>query len=181
MKRLIFILAVLLFGFTVLTAQDTQQPLSKTAQSGAMYDAQLKDDGTLSIVYGYMAKKEQKFVNYTFDAGLKMIKEEESAEPYTKQEAKPDIKYEYISTTVGGCSSFDVLSMDLNVSKISVAKTWNAKKQGYDVNVNEQKISSGKDGKFKFKGYVGYYDAKTGTNLVLVKEDDKSKDDAVTI
>jgi hypothetical protein len=177
MKSLIFI-AVLLFGFTVLYAQESKQPLSKTAQDGALYNVQLLGDGSLSLVYGYMAKKEQKFVNYTFNEALKMVKEEESAEPYSKSEPKPDIKYEYISTTVGGCSSFDILSMDLNVSKISVSKTWNAKKQGYDADFNEQKISSGKDGKFKYKGYVGYFDAETGTNLVLVKEDDKSKDDA---
>lgn len=178
MKNSIVIIIVLFFGITLLYSQDSKQPLSKTAQDGALYDAQLADDGSLSLVYGYMAKKEQKFVNYTFDAGLKMTKEEESTEPYTKQTAKPDSKYEYISTTVGGCSSFDILSMDLNVSKISVSKTWNSKKQNYDVNFNEQKISSGKDGKFKYKGYVGYYNAETGTNLVLVKEDDKSKDDA---
>jgi len=107
-----------------------------------------------------------------------MVKEEESSEPKVKEIDKPTIKYDYINTTVGGCSSFDVLSMDLNVSKVSVIKTWNNKKQGYDVNVNETKISGGKDAKFKYKGYVGYFNAETGTNLVLVKEDDKSKDDA---
>jgi hypothetical protein len=178
MKKSIVIIVVLLFGFTALYAQDTKQPLSKTAQNGALYEAQLADDGTLSLVYGYMAKKEQKFVNYTFDKDLKMLKEEESSEPKVKEMDKPTIKYDYINTTVGGCSSFDVLSMSLNVSKVSVTKTWNNKKQGYDVNVIETKISSGKDGKFKYKGYVGYYNAETGTNLVLVKEDDKSKDDA---
>lgn len=178
MKKSIVIIVVVLFGFYAMNAQDTKQPLSKTAQDGALYEAQLADDGTLSLVYGYMAKKEQKFVNYSFDKDLKMVKEEESSEPKVKEMDKPAIKYDYINTTVGGCSSFDVLSMDLNVSKISVTKTWNNKKQGYDVNANETKISSGKDGKFKYKGYVGYFNAETGTNLVLVKEDDKSKDDA---
>jgi hypothetical protein len=178
MKRSIVILIVLMFGFVAIYAQDTKQPLSKTAQNGALYEAQLADDGTLSLVYGYMAKKEQKFVNYTFDKDLKMVKEEESSEPKVKEMDKPTIKYDYINTTVGGCSSFDVLSMSLNVSKVSVTKTWNNKKQGYDYNIDETKISSGKDGKFKYKGYVGYFNAETGTNLVLVKEDDKSKDDA---
>jgi len=72
MKRSIVIIVVLVFGFISLYSQNSTQPLSKTAQNGALYEAQLADDGTLSLVYGYMAKKEQKFVNYSFDKELKM-------------------------------------------------------------------------------------------------------------
>ncbi|KAF0198644.1 MAG: hypothetical protein FD166_1285 [Bacteroidetes bacterium] len=178
MRKPILIIIILLTGTCVSYAQQTRQALSKTAQNGALYDAQITDDGSLSIDYGCMMKKEQAFVNYKFDSKLKLIKEEESTEPKIKEIDKPMLKYEYIYTTVGGCSSFDVLSMDLNVSKISVTKTWNNKKQYYDTDFKELKISSGKDGKFKYKGYVGYYDAVSGSNLLLVKENDKSKEDA---
>ncbi len=167
---------LLLFCIGSLGAQQVQQPLSKTAKNGALYNYRLEPNGNLELVYGYSAKKEQKFVNYVFDSNFKLIKEEESANPYIKEKEKPTQKYDYIYTSVGGCSSFDILSMNLNVSKISLTKTWNSRRQEYDTDMKEQKISSGKDGKFKYKGYVGYYDANTGSSLVLVKE--KEKDDA---
>jgi hypothetical protein len=177
MKKAVFILFALWFGYSISIAQDTKQDLSKTAQAGALYDVQLSESGELSLTYGYKAKKEERFVNYSFDAQLKLLKEEESAEPRIKVKDKPTLNYEYIYTSVGGCSSFDILSMKLNVSKISVTKTWNNKKQRYDSDLTEEKISGGKDNKFKYKGYVGYFNAETGANLVLVKADDKSDED----
>lgn len=174
---------MLLIGFMLaiifLNAQQVQHPLNKIAQKGSLYDVQFSTDGNLSLVYGFSAKKEFKFINYLFDPSLKLIKEEESAEPYTTSKLKdqPTIQYEYIRTYVGGCSSFDILSMDLHVSKVSVTKTWDNKRSEYKVNVVENEIGSGKDGKFNYKGYVGYYDAETGANLVLVKEKEKGSDD----
>lgn len=174
---------MLLIGFMLaiifLNAQQVQHPLNKIAQKGSLYDVQFSTDGNLSLVYGFSAKKEFKFINYLFDPSLKLIKEEESAEPYitSKLKDQPTIQYEYIRTYVGGCSSFDILSMDLHVSKVSVTKTWDNKRSEYKVNVVENEIGSGKDGKFNYKGYVGYYDAETGANLVLVKEKEKGSDD----
>jgi hypothetical protein len=173
MKK-ITILIALIWTVNCLYAQQITQPLNKIAQKGSLYDAQLTDDGNLSLVYGFMAKKEHKFINYLFDPALKLSKEEESAEPYSKKKAvKPDYTSEYIYTSVGGCGSFNVLSMDLNVSKINLSYTWDVKHQEYDTKMTETEISKGKDGKFKYKGYVGYYNAETGSNLVLVKENEK--------
>ena len=178
MKK-VTILIALLWLVNCLYAQQIQYPLNKIAQKGSLYDAQLSADGNLSLVYGFMAKKVHKFINYEFDPSLKLLKEEESAEPYTTSKLKdqPLIQYEYIRTYVGGCSSFDVLSMDLHVSKVEVTKTWDNKRSEYKVAVTENEIGSGKDGKFNYKGYVGYYDAETGANLVLVKEKEKGSDD----
>jgi hypothetical protein len=179
--RKVTILMAIIWAVNCLYAQQIQHPLNKIAQKGSLYDAQLSDDGNLSLVYGFMAKKEHKFINYVFDPSLKLLKEEESAEPYTTSKLKdqPLIQYEYIRTYVGGCSSFDVLSMDLHVSKVAVTKTWDNKGSEYKVAVTENEIGSGKDGKFNYKGYVGYYDAETGANLVLVKEKEKGSDDGV--
>jgi hypothetical protein len=177
MKRALILFAAL-WVFNSLYAQQSTQLLSKTAQEGALYEANLNDDGSLSMVYGYAKKKETKYVNYTFDGSLKLLKEEESAEPNIKEKIEmPVQKYDYIYTSVGGCSSFDVLSMDLNVSKISITQTWNSKRQGYERDMKETVLGDKKTGNFKYKGYVGYFNAETGSNLVLVKEDDKSKDD----
>jgi hypothetical protein len=177
MKK-VFVSIFILWAFSSINAQQSIQALSKTAQDGALYEANLGEDGSLSLTYGYAKKKETKYVNYIFDSNLKMVKEEESSEPYMKKKIEmPTEKYDYIYTSVGGCSSFDVLSMDLNVSKISVTKTWNTRKQGYDSDMKETVLGDKKSGKFKFKGYVGYYNAESGDNLVLVKENDKSKDD----
>jgi hypothetical protein len=177
MKKTVFIISTILIVSSITIAQDNQQTLSKTAKEGALYDVQLSESGELSLTYGYKSKKEERFVNYSFDADLKLLNEDESAEPRIKVKDKPTLSYEYIYTSVGGCSSFDILSMTLNVSKISVTKTWNNKRQRYDADFTEEKISGSKDNKFKYKGYVGYFNAETGANLVLVKADDKSDED----
>lgn len=177
MKTTIMTIA-LFWACCSLSAQQVTQPLSDNAKDGALFNAGFGNDGTLTLEYGHVKKKETKFVNYTFDSYLKFLKEDESSEPKTKKLDQPSIKYDYIYTSVGGCSSFDILSMSLNVAKYSISKTWNNKKQYYDVDAQKTPIGEKKGDKFKYKGYVGYYNAKTGTNLVLVKEDDKSKDDA---
>ncbi len=174
----ILILVLLIWTTNGLFSQQTIQPISNDAQDGALYNAAFADDGSLSLEYGLMKKKETAFVDYFFSPDLKFIKENESAEPKAKKLDLPEVKYDYIYTSVGGCSSFDILSMSLNVDKYSVTKTWNNKKQHYVADIKKSSIGEKKGNKFNYKGYVGYYDAKSGANLVLVKENDKSKDDA---
>jgi hypothetical protein len=184
MKKLLilFLIASLSIPFT--EAQQVTQALSKTSQKGSLYNAFVGENGDLSLSYGYKKKKEESFVNYIFDASLKLLKEDETSSPRecaAKEIDKPTLKYEYISTTVGGCGSFDILSMNLNVSKYTVTETWNNKRQYYESSYIREKISVGtdKDNKYKLKGYVGYFNAETGSNLVLAKEINKDKDDGV--
>jgi hypothetical protein len=173
MKIPIFLLVVIISANMVF-AQQITQALSKAAQSGGLFDIIFNDDESLAVTYGYLKKKETVYVNYTFDKDLKLLKEEESSEPKVKKIDQPNRTYNYIYTSVGGCSSFDILSMDLNAYKITLTETWNNKKQRYDSEMDETDISKNlKD--FNYKGYVGYFDAQTGSNLVLVKE--KSKDE----
>ncbi|MBN2174032.1 MAG: hypothetical protein JW731_07870 [Bacteroidales bacterium] len=173
MKITIFLFTLLLAANMVFSQQSIQ-PLSKAAQAGGLFDISFGDEETLAISYGYLKKKETVFVNYSFDKDLKLLKEEESSEPKAKKSDQPSRTYDYIYTSVGGCSSFDILSMDLNAYRITLTETWNNKKQRYDSDMEKTDISKSlKD--FNYKGYVGYFDAKTGSNLVLVKE--KSKDE----
>jgi hypothetical protein len=168
------ILLALLFTGSCVFSQQTTQPLSKAAQAGGIFDISYGADESLFVSYGYLKKKETIFVTYSFDKDLKLLQEEESSEPKGKKTSMPDRTYEYIYTSVGGCSALELLSMKLKASKIYLTETWNDKRQRYDNKMEETNISKSMKG-FDYKGYVGYFNAKTGSNLVLVKENSKDE------
>jgi len=78
------------------------------------YSIKSSDDGSVHVTYnipGDKKKEEVFFEKYTFYKGLNFKGSEAVNIP---REEKADAEFTYYSAMVGGCSSFDILSMKLS-------------------------------------------------------------------
>ena len=158
MKKLLLLSAVLLFAAGT-QAQETIQDLSKKAGKGFLYKA-VNADGNYTITYKIPGDKKANeifYENYTFDNSIKFLKNEEISEPKQTQEDKPDRTVSGFYASVGGCTSFEILSMKLKFSKYSELQTWDFVRQRY---VTKKTISSEtikpKNENGKYYGYAAF-------------------------
>ncbi|MBS1643558.1 MAG: hypothetical protein JST36_00835 [Bacteroidetes bacterium] len=142
MKKLIFPLLLLLPMSLVANAQEGTAELSKAARKGFLTETGI-NDGNYSLVYKIAGDKKHKdelsYERYIFDKELKFVKSEQTQEPKVPASERPDRTINRIVAGVGGCNSFNVLSMKLNFTKSSILQKWNEKKQRY---VTEKVLSS---------------------------------------
>lgn len=112
------------------TVVEKTQELSKIAAKGYFYDAiQNPDNGNIEVTYKF--KKGSKdadatYETYYFDKNLTFIKNEETT---ITVKDKDSYTQTYVNATVGGCTSFSILSMSLNLTKETWNYTWNADKK----------------------------------------------------
>lgn len=133
MKRVIIPVVFLALGFSA-GAQEGIAELSKKARKGFITDVSCTN-GNYCVTYkmaGDKKKDEVTYETYTFDNKLQFVKSEQAKEPKLTSEDKPDKTVTYVTARVGGCTSFDVLSMKLRFTKSTVRKTWNYRKQRYE-------------------------------------------------
>ena len=178
-KKLIFLLLLLITtaSFSQTVVEKTHE-LSKDAAKGYFYDAiQNPETGNIEITYKF--KKGSKdadatYETYSFDKNLTFIKNEETKttvkdkSPYTKT---------YVNATVGGCSSFSILGMTLNLTKETWNYTWNGDKKRFDGKRTENIVINPENAeKRAYSGYAAYRETATGKMMVLTSSETKGAD-----
>ena len=174
-------IAIAAMSFASVTAQDakeTVQDLSKKAVKGFMYDAS-KDANGVSITYKIKGDKKADaafFEKYTFDASLKLADDKEVSVP---KEDREDYEQTVYYASVGGCSSFDILSMKLKLTKSVRLKTWSHESQKYIVKkyISSETIKAKNDDGKVYYGYATYMpsDEKNAKIFTLAKVESKDK------
>jgi hypothetical protein len=179
MKRIILLSIFFCFCAGITNGQETAQELSKKARKGFITET-AKSDGNYLITYkigGDKKKNEIFYETYLFDNNLKLIKNEEIAEP--KIASMPDKVLTRYSAYVGGCSSFDVLSMKLKLRSSTINMQWDYKKQRYvyDKTIKTETIKA-KNDDGKYYGYAAFNGGTDGTLFVIAAtEGKKDKND----
>ena len=118
-------------GLSAQTVKETNQALSKKASKGFIYKIDPKENGGLEVTYkipGDKKKEEVFFEKYTFGTDLAYVGSEAANIPKTTKE---NITKTYYYTVVGGCTSFDILSMKLKLYKRVVEQSWSEERQRY--------------------------------------------------
>jgi hypothetical protein len=178
-NSLFVVIAMLLttFSFSQTVIENTQD-LSKNSANGYFFDAiQNSDNGNIEVTYKF--KKSSKdadasYETYTFDKNLKFIKAEETKANVTD---KTPYSKTFVYATVGGCSSFDILSMKLALTKRTYNYTWNAdKKRFYGKRTENITITPENDAKRAYSGYAAYRENETGKMMVLTSSETKGSD-----
>ncbi len=181
MKRLVLPLLLSILATQVM-AQEGTADLSKKARKGFITEV-THNNGNYQVTYKMAGDKKKDAVTYetyNFDSKLQFVNSEQSSEPKLTSNDKPDRTIDFISAQVGGCSSFDVLSMKLRFNQKKVRQKWNYKKQYYvtdDVLSNETFKPKSED-IGALTGYAAYNGPDDGSLFVLAgsqnKEDKKA-------
>lgn len=181
MKHIIILLTTLCFACNTANAQEKIQELSKKATKGFISDTD-NSDGNYLITYkigGDKKKNEVFYETYLFDKNLQLVKTEEIAEPKLSKAEMADKTQTRFSAYVGGCSSFDVLSMKLKLSTTTINTKWDYKKQRYmyDKTLTSQTIKA-KNDNGKYYGYAAFNNEEDGTLFIIAAtEGKKDKND----
>lgn len=160
-------------------AKEMVQPLSKKASKGYMYSLVKGDEGNFIITYKIPGDKKNDpalYEEFSFDKDLKLLGDKDIQVTKEQHEDKQVTGY---SAWVGGCSSFDIISMKLRINKTVVLKTWDQKKQRYVYakTISSETIKAKNDDGKNYTGYASYVsddEAKSGV-LCLVKNSSKDK------
>lgn len=155
--------------------------LSKKSVKGYFYDAvQNSENGNLEVTYKFKNKSKDVqgvYETYSFDKNFIFIKQEESSVLKTDILDKPDYSASYIWATIGGCTSFDILSTRLHLSKRSYNYTWNKEKKGFDSKRTEDiEIKPKNDDSRAYSGYDSFENESNRNLLVLASSETKGED-----
>jgi len=178
-----YIILIAAFSFTgiVTHAQEVIQELSKKARNGFIAETD-QSNGQYLITYkigGDKKKNEIFYETYLFDNNMKFIKNESVAEPKVTAAAMPDKTVTRFNAYVGGCTSFDVLSMKLKISTSTINTKWDYKKQRYvyDKTLTSETIKP-KNENGKYLGYAAFNGGDNGTLFIIAAtEGKKDKND----
>ena len=181
-RFLIALVAFIAFNAQAQEVKEVIQPLSKKAYKGFMYDTDKDADGNIKVTYvmrGEKKDEQDNYEEYSFDNSLKFLS---TKDVQVKKEPHADIEKTYYSASVGGTSSFDVLSMKLKLSKQVQQRTWNYKTSRYMIKkiVSNETIKARNDNGRVYVGYASYQSEdpnKSGVQ-VIAKIDSKEKNQA---
>ncbi len=176
MKQCFFIFV--LFCTIQAAAQEAVQPLSKNASKGFI-SATENNDGNYLVTYktgGDKKKNEVFYETYLFDKNLQFLKNETIGEPKVSAADKPDKIQTRFGAYVGGCSSFDVLSMKLKLTTSTINTKWDYKKQRYvyDKTIKEETIKA-KNENGKYYGYAAFNGGVNDDLFVIAATESKEK------
>ncbi|MEO6834235.1 MAG: hypothetical protein ABI378_16070, partial [Chitinophagaceae bacterium] len=172
------LISLILLGSTAIlsNAQEGTAELSKKARNGFITEA-VAVDGGYNVTYkmaGDKKKDEVTYETYSFGKDLKFLKSDQASEPKKTAADKPDRTVNSIEAFVGGCTSFDILSMKLRFTKSSIAQTWDYKTQRY---VTDKVLSSEtfkpKSENGKYRGYAAFNSPVDEALFVLAGADNK--------
>jgi hypothetical protein len=176
MRKILLSIAIISGATIGASAQEGSAELSKKARKGFIAEA-VPENGGYNIIYkmaGDKNKDEISYESYSFAPDLRFVKSEVTKAPKQTSEDKPDKTINSIQARVGGCTSFDILSMKLRFTKASILKTWDYKQQRY---VTAKVLSSET---FKMKnengnmiGYAAFNDPNDENMFVLAGADSK--------
>ncbi|MES2850295.1 MAG: hypothetical protein V4685_14650 [Bacteroidota bacterium] len=178
MKHIIILFTAFCFTGNKAAAQEKIQELSKKASKGFIADTD-HSNGNYLITYkigGDKKKNEIFYETYLFDKDLQFVKNEEIAEPKLSAASMPDKTKTRLGAYVGGCSSFDVLSMKLKLKSSTINTKWDYKKQRYvyDKTIKSETIKA-KNDNGKYYGYAAFNSA-DGDALFVIAATEGKKD-----
>lgn len=158
--------------------------LSKKSAKGYFYNAiQNSENGNIEVTYKFKNKSKDAqgvYETYYFDKNLNLLKQEESSVLKSDIADKQDYSESIIWATIGGCTSFDVLSTRLHLRKRSFNYTWNKEKKGYESKRTEDiEIKPKNDDDRAYSGYDAFENGTNGNLLVLVSSETKMADKKV--
>ncbi len=182
-KKISIFLTAAMFLTAGLLAQnftEKSQELSKKAYKGYFHYAyQDPQTGNIEVTYKFKNKSSDEtgaYETYYFDKNLAFIKQEESSVLKSDIADKPDYTASMVYATVGGCSSFSILSTKLYLTKRTYEYKWNKEKKGYVRKRTEDiEIKPANDDKRAYSGYASFDDSETGKIMVLTSSETKNE------
>jgi len=144
-------------------------PLSKSSSDGYFYQVKPAADGSVAVTFEFSEKKIQKFEVYQVDSQLKLITQTISEkEPVSTGKIKEDYTRNAIWSSIGGSSSFDVLSSVIKVFKVTYKYTWNINQQKYNRKTGsiEKVVLKNVDDK-NYEGYIAFGNDNNGELIAL--------------
>ncbi len=179
MKHYLFCAALCLVAFSAVRAQQSQesvQPLSKKAVKGYIYGINKTDNGGLIVTYKIAGdnKQDVSFETYAFNKRLQFIS---SNDANIAKEDKEDKVKTLVYATVGGCTSFDILSMKLNLHKRVLQKSWDHDKQQYVTTkvISDEVIKAKNDAGKAYKGFASYLSSGDAGDTFIIAANDKTE------
>lgn len=150
--------------------------ISKKSLKGYLFELSFNDAGNIEIIY-YISfgKKQSGHEIYEFDKSLNFLGIKEVPERKTRYKEKPTKTSKVVYATVGGGSSFNILSTKVNLHTATYTYTWDVERQKY-----KSKRSDVKDVKAKnvdnnsYNGNASFRDE--NGNLILLASSTKSKE-----
>jgi hypothetical protein len=175
-----FIYAILLLCSRCFSQDFTEKSheLSKKAAKGYFYNAvQDPETGAIEVTYKFKNKSKDEqgaYETYYFDKDLTLLKQEESSVLKSDIPDKENYRTNVVYATVGGCTSFNILSTKLHLTKRTYEYKWNKEKKGYIRHkVDEVEIKPANDDQRAYSGYASFEDGETGNLLVLTSSETK--------
>ena len=111
---------------------EVQQELSKKARKGFVDEIKVDETGNVNVIYkipGDKKKDDNYFEQYSFSSAGTFTGSQIVTVP--KKEL-PDKTVVYFYSEVGGCNSFDVLSMKLKLVRKEILREWSDASQRYE-------------------------------------------------
>jgi hypothetical protein len=179
------ILIVIIFCVSIVSNSYAQefkesvQPLSDKALKGQVFDVNKDENGNSNITYRMKLVKKSETISYeqySFDKNLKFIG---ATDIKMNKEDKPDIERTYYSAYVGG-TGMAALRVTLKLSKDVALKTWNQKKQVYQIKkwLSSETIKARNDDGRVYIGYASYSSDDMAKSNVFVIAKTETKDKA---
>jgi len=179
MKHYLFCTVLCVFALNTSQAQQSQesvQALSPKAVKGYVYGINKADNGDLNITYKIAGDNKQDvfFETYAFNKQLQFINSNNTSVP---KEDKEDRVQTYFYASVGGCSSFDILSMKLKLHKRILQQSWSHEKQKYITTkvVSDENIKAKNDNGKAYKGFASYTSSTDANGTFIIAANDKTE------
>jgi hypothetical protein len=158
---------------------EVTQPLSAKSIKGYLYSYEKDEDGTNHVTYKMKLNKNNDdvaFEEFKFDRDLKFLGTEDARE---KKVDKPDYERTAFYASVGGSTSFDVMSMKLRLRKIVSIRTWDNEYQRYELKktILNEAIRPKNDSGKNYLGLASFNSFKEDRNdvCILAKTESEEK------
>lgn len=160
--------------------KESVKELSNQATKGMLDNARLAANGEILLTYKMKTDKKSDVVayeDYVFDHELnfKGIEADKN-----NKEKRPNEQATAITATVGGTTSFSVLSMKLNLQKEVWERNWDYGQQVYRVGKTiSREVVKPKNSEGKYKGYAAYPNEIDGSLFIIASAEAENKKEGV--
>lgn len=150
--------------------------ISKKSLKGYLFELSMNDAGNIEVIYYIsMGKKQSGYEIYEFDKSLNFLGVKELAERKTRYKEKPTKTYKVVYATVGGGSSFNILSTKVNLHTATYTAVWDFERQVYKTKKSDVKNVKAKNvDNETYNGNVSFRD--NNGNLLLLATSTKTKE-----
>lgn len=156
--------------------KESTTPLSKAAQKGFLDETTVTTDGKIKLVYQMKGggKDEILYEEYNFNPDLSLV---DTRPVSVQKEIKPDVERERMGAWVGACSSFDITSMKLRISRDKLLMQWDYKNQRYKrkKTLESETIKLKNEKGNPYYGIDEFYDEVNDKTVVMVYTETKDK------